>query len=111
MPWSSSITTPNAAGPGLPRAPPSARRRSVLHETELSLFLVREARFHVLDLFRHLHQLGRVADAAAHQLSFPRTELGAVILSRAVRFAQPSRRGLLRGAGSIDLLFEPDNFG
>src|SRR5216683_621335 len=83
----------------------------VLHETQLSLFLVRQARLHVLHLFRHLHQLSRVADAPAHELTFTRTELGAVILSRAIRFMQPSRRSLLRRAGSRDLLFEPDHFG
>ena len=53
----------------------------VLHQLQLSVLFLGEARLHVLHLFRHLHQLGRVADAPAHQLLLTCAQ------PRAVRFA------------------------
>src|SRR5450759_1897033 len=40
----------------------------VLHQPQLCVLFLGEARFHVLNFFRHLHQLGRIANPSAHQL-------------------------------------------
>src|SRR5947207_3017325 len=110
MPFSSSITTPMPAGPGLPRDAPSVLIRrgpcasllqplgrlhhrlfgelALFHESQLGVLFLGEAGPHVLDLLVHLDQLARAADAPAHELLLARTQPRAVSFSVAVGLAK-----------------------
>src|SRR5207302_5377056 len=61
--------------------------------------LLCETGLHVFDLVGHLHELGRVADAAAHELLLSRPEPGAMVLAHLVRLAQPAGDLVLPGPG------------
>ncbi|TMC92376.1 MAG: hypothetical protein E6J12_03140 [Chloroflexi bacterium] len=47
------------------------------------------------DLFGHLHQLGGVAYATAHQLALARAKTRTVLFAGTIRLAEPGRKGIV----------------
>src|SRR5437660_8213095 len=76
---------------------------------QLGLLLLLEARLQVFDLFAHLHQLARAADAAAHQFLFAGAQSRPVRFALAVGLAEAELEGLLLGTYVGERLFGGDH--
>ncbi len=83
----------------------------ILHQLQLGVLFLGEARLHVLNLFRHLHQLTRAADAPAHQLLLASAKPGSVRLALVVRLANSRGGRSLRLTGVGESLLALDDLG